>query len=115
MVNHQMFGARGPPTLDELNSQFAGLSPQQQQQVLVMRNQQFLNSNGGSSNSSNNPSNLNPESLVQNDSLLAASMHLFFGCFIICVLDSIVCVLDFCLLDFYFIALDYMRTRFLQI
>jgi len=34
---------------------------------------------------------------------------------IICVLDSIICVLDFCLLDFYFIALDYMRTRFLQI
>jgi hypothetical protein len=33
---------------------------------------------------------------------------------IICVLDSIICVLDFCLLNFYFIALYYMHTRFLQ-
>ena len=33
----------------------------------------------------------------------------------ICFRVLIICVLDFCLLDFYFIALDYMRTRFLQI
>ena len=34
---------------------------------------------------------------------------------IISVLDYIICELDFCLLDFYLIALDNMCTRFLKI
>ena len=33
---------------------------------------------------------------------------------IICVLDSIISVLDFCLLELYLIALDYMRTHTLE-
>jgi hypothetical protein len=29
-----------------------------------------------------------------------------------CILDSIICALDVCLLDFYFITSHYLRTRF---
>ena len=42
-------------------------------------------------------------------------MVITFRVLIICVLDSTIYVLDFCLLDFYFIALDYMRSRFEEV
>jgi hypothetical protein len=42
-------------------------------------------------------------------------MLIFLRVLIICLLDSIICVLVFYLLDIFFISLDFRRTRFLLI